>query len=139
MAIDVRGVCPLLGVYDMPTSVRFYRDKLGFEVVTTSPVLGPDPDKFHWCLLRLGAAEIMLNDVYEFDDERPVPPDPAQVAAHRNTVLYFGCPDVDRAYEELRAKGLAVKPPKVAPYGMKQLGLSDPDGFGLCFQWRAES
>ena len=138
MSIDVRGVCPLLGVYDMPTSVRFYRDTLGFEVVTTSPALGPDPDKFHWCLLRLGSAEIMLNDVYEFDDDRPVPPDPAQKAAHQHTVLYFGCPDVDRAYEELCAKGVAVGPPKTAPYGMKQLGLKDPDGFGLCFQWRAE-
>ena len=46
MAIDVRGVCPLVQVYDMPTSVRFYRDTLGFEVVTTSPHLGDD--KFHW-------------------------------------------------------------------------------------------
>jgi len=139
MAIDVRGVCPLLGVYDMPTSVRFYRDQLGFEVVTTSPLLGPDPDKFHWCLLRLGAAEIMLNDIYEYDHERPVPPDPARAAAHRDTCLYFGCPDVDRAWEELRAKGISVQPPKVAPYGMKQIGFSDPDGYGLCFQWRAES
>jgi hypothetical protein len=26
MAIDVRGVCALLQVYDMPTSVKFYRD-----------------------------------------------------------------------------------------------------------------
>lgn len=37
MAVEVRGVCPLLQVYDMPTSVRFYRDTLGFEVVATSP------------------------------------------------------------------------------------------------------
>jgi hypothetical protein len=25
----------------------------------------------------------------------------------------------------------------VAPYGMKQLYLRDPDGFELCFQWEA--
>jgi hypothetical protein len=31
-----------------------------------------------------------------------------------------------------------VKEPKVAPYGMKQLHLTDPDGYLLCFQWRAE-
>lgn len=136
MAIEVRGVCPLLGVYDMPTSVRFYRDKLGFEVVSTSPELGPD--KFHWCLLRLGGAEIMLNTAYEFDHERPVPADRARVAAHDDTCLYFGCPDVDGAYEELREKGVAVKPPKVAPYGMRQMYLHDPDGFNLCFQWQAE-
>jgi hypothetical protein len=28
-----------------------------------------------------------------------------------------------------------AEPPKVAPYGMKQLYASDPDGFGVCFQW----
>jgi uncharacterized glyoxalase superfamily protein PhnB len=41
---------------------------------------------------------------------------------------------VDGAYEHLRSKGLEVKPPKVAPYGMKQLNVSDPDGYALCFQ-----
>jgi hypothetical protein len=32
MAIDVRGLVPLLQVFDMPTSIRFYRDVLGFEL-----------------------------------------------------------------------------------------------------------
>jgi glyoxylase I family protein len=133
MAIEVRAVCPLLQVYDMPRAVRFCRDKLGFDVVKTSPVLGSD--KFHWALLRLGEAEIMLNSAYEFDDERPVPADRARVAAHGDTGLFFGCPGVEGMYEELRDKGVVVRPPKVAPYGMKQLYLSDPDGYELCFQW----
>jgi catechol 2,3-dioxygenase-like lactoylglutathione lyase family enzyme len=136
MAIEVRGLTPLVGVYDMPTSVRFYRDLLGFEIVSTSPVLGKD--RFHWVLLRLGKAELMLNTAYEFDSERPVPADRARVAAHGDTVLYFGCPDVDAAYEELREKGIAVKPPKVALYGMKQMSLRDPDGYELCFQWPSD-
>lgn len=33
MNIEVRGVCTLLQVFDMPESVRFYRDVLGFEIV----------------------------------------------------------------------------------------------------------
>jgi len=28
MALKVQGVCPLLEVFDMPTSIRFYRDLL---------------------------------------------------------------------------------------------------------------
>jgi hypothetical protein len=35
-------------------------------------------------------------------------------------------------------KALKLDPPKVAPYGMKQLYLHDPVGFALCFQWRTE-
>jgi glyoxylase I family protein len=134
MALDLRGLTPLLQVYDMPTSVRFYRDMLGFEVVTTSPVLGED--RFHWALLRLGGAELMLNTAYEFDSDRPAEPDRARTSAHEDTGLYFGCPDVDAAYEELRGRGVEVKEPKVTGYGMKQLYLRDPDGYTLCFQWR---
>jgi hypothetical protein len=33
--------------------------------------------------------------------------------------------------------GLKLDPPKMAWYGMKQLYLTDPDGFGICFQWSA--
>jgi glyoxylase I family protein len=132
MAIPVRGVAPLLQVFDMPASVAFYRDGLGFEVVSTS---GPEP--FDWCLLRLGDAELMLNTAYEAD-ARPAAPDPARVAAHEDTVVFFGCPDVDAAYAHLRARGIESEAPKVAPYGMKQLYLRDPDGYGLCFQWPAE-
>jgi len=136
MAFEVRGVTALLGVYDMPAAVHFYRDKLGFEIVSTSPVL--DDGSFHWALLRRGDAEIMLNTNFEFNDERPIPPEPARNQAHADTTLYFGCPDVDAAYEELRGKGVAVKPPNVAPYGMKQLYFRDPDGYGICFQWPAK-
>jgi len=135
MAFDVRGSTTLLQVYDMPASVRFYRDVLGFEVVSTSQVLGED--RFHWAMLRLGGAELMLNTAYEFDHERPAEPDRIRTAVHGDTGLYFACPDVDGAYETLRAKGVNVKEPMVTGYGMKQMYLHDPDGFSLCFQWSA--
>lgn len=139
MAIEVRGVCPYFEVYDMPASLRFYIDQLGFEMVGTSPHLGGDPYRFHWVWLRLGGtADLMLNSAYEFDDERPMREEHLRERRHRDTCLYFGCPDVDAAYKELQAKGVEARAPKVAPYGMKQMYLKDPDGFGLCFQWKAE-
>jgi glyoxylase I family protein len=131
MAVDIRGLAPLLQVFDMPTSVRFYRDQLGFELVNTSQ----PGDHFDWALLRLNGVELMLNTSYE-DDERPPAPDPARVAGHADTGLFFGCPDVDEAYRRLRAKGLDVKEPVIRNYGMKQLYVADPDGYQLCFQWR---
>lgn len=135
--IEARGLAPLLQVYDMPTAVRFYRDKLGFEIVTTSPPLG-GADRFHWCLLRLGDAELMLNTAYEFDDQRPSREEHNQVRGHYDTCLFISCPDVEGAYNQLLQRGVDLKPPTVAPYGMQQLYLMDPDGFGLCFQWQAD-
>ena len=130
MSIEVRGICTLLQVFDMPTSVRFYRDALGFEVVQTSEREG---DRFDWGLLRLNDVEVMLNTAYE-QEHRPAQPDPARMAAHRDTCLYFDCPDVNAVYRHLRAHGIDAKEPKVAWYGMKQLYVQDPDGYELCFQ-----
>jgi glyoxylase I family protein len=134
VSIEVREVRALLQVFDMPTSVRFYRDVLGFEVVHTSDREG---DQFDWGLLRLGNAEVMLNTAYEQDD-RPPAPDAKHLAAHADICLYFSCPDVDAAYRHLRSRGIDVNEPQIAPYGMKQLYVRDPDGYGLCFQWPAE-
>jgi glyoxylase I family protein len=131
MGIEIRGMAPLLQVFDMPTSIVFYRDALGFEVVTTSE---PHRERFDWELLELNGVELMLNTAYE-DDARPLVPDPARIAAHHDTAIYFGCPDVDAAYAQLRAHGVAAEEPKVAPYGMRQMYVSDPDGYNLCFQW----
>jgi uncharacterized glyoxalase superfamily protein PhnB len=121
----------------MPTSIRFYRDTLGFTLASTSPALGGE-DRFHWCMLRLGDAMVMLNTAYEFDSERPVPPDQTRQAAHGDTCLYFDCPDVDRAFQQLRDQLPSIKAPTTAPYGMKQLYLHDPDGYNLCLQWPAK-
>ena len=132
MAITVQGMAPLLQVFDMPASIRFYRDVLGFEVAQTSQPGG----RFDWALLRLGGAELMLNTAHEAD-ARPPAPDPARVAAHADTAIYFGCPDVDAAYAHLRAQGVAVEPPEITSYGFRALTLVDPDGYQLCFHWPA--
>ena len=133
MGIKVEGLAPMIQVFDMPRSVAFYRDLLGFEVVATSPAR--DRDAFDWGLLRLEGIELMLNTAYE-EDDRPPAPEASRIVAHGDTVLYFGCRDVDAAYAYLHAKGVDAKPPAIAPYGMKQLYLTDPDGYGICLQWR---
>ncbi|MBV8895610.1 MAG: VOC family protein [Acidobacteriaceae bacterium] len=137
MPLEASGLTPLLEVYDMPRSIRFYRDMLGFEIVSTSPPLG-GPDRFHWVWLRLGGAEIMLNTAYEFDEERPTVEHAERIRGHGDLGLFIGCPDVDGAYRELVAKGLTLNKPHVAPYGMKQLSFRDPDGYGITLQWRAD-
>src|SRR6187551_602455 len=130
MPIDICGMAPLLEVFDMPTSIAFYRDKLGFKVTGDSG----QADKSGWVMLELGGETIMLNAAYE-EGERPDSPDPARVAAHSDTCIYFGCQDIDAAYEYLKANGIISEPPAVAPYGMKQLYIRDPDNYNVCFQW----
>ena len=89
----------------------------------------------HAVLVLMGV-ELMLNTAYEAD-HRPGTPEPARVAAHKDTGLFFACPDVDGAHVHLRAQGIDIEPPTIAPYGMKQLYLRDPDGYEICLQSRA--
>src|SRR5262245_22720748 len=132
MAVDVRGMAPLLQVFDMPTSIRFYRDVLGFELLATSG----GGEQSDWVLLRHSGVELMLNTAYESDSRPPVPDD-ARIAHHGDIGLFFGCPDIESVYAHLRERGVKAAPPKVAPYGMKQMYVTDPDGYVLCFQWPA--
>ena len=133
MTVDVRGMTPLIQVFDMPASLAFYCDVLGFAVhASSSP-----PPKCDWVWLKLNGTDLMLNTAYE-EEYRPSSPNGPRVAAHDDTCFYFGCPDVDAAYMYLLSRGVKAEPPKVAPYGMKQLYLKDPDGFSICFQWSAK-
>jgi len=45
---------PLLQVFDMQTSLAFYRDVLGFEIVQQT-------DDDWWAMIRLGSTALMLN------------------------------------------------------------------------------
>ena len=128
MSIKVSGMCPLISVFSMPRSLAFYRDILGFGVVSDSG----DGDNSSWVWIRLNNADLMLNDQYEPGHEPPEPPAERQ-KWHHDTCLYFGA-DPDSVYEYLKSRGIDLKPPKDASYGMRQLYLSDPDGYNLCFQ-----
>lgn len=130
-SITLQGMTPLFQVFDMPTAVKFYTDVLGFEVVGTSVVSG---EHFDWAWLRRNEIELMLNTAYE-QDQRPSSPDPARIAAHEDTSLYFRCPDVDALYAFLLTKQVAVQKPFITGYGWKALFVKDPDEYLLCFHW----
>ena len=136
MTLDIRAMTPLLQVFDMPTSLHFYRDLLGFEIVEHSPAWEHySSDCVDWVWLRHGTVDLMLNTAYE-RDSRPEAADKARSAAHDDAALYLGCPGLDEAFRYLQGCGLDVQPPEVRHYGVRQLSLHDPDGYHLCFQWK---
>ena len=129
MSLKVGGFATLLQVFDMPKSLAFYRDVIGFQVEGEVP---PN-DECDWVMLTLNGSELMLNTAYEAG-ERPSTPEPARVAAHKDVILYFDCEDVDAAYAYLRERVGTAKEPSLSWYGMRQLYLTDPDGYEICLQ-----
>jgi catechol 2,3-dioxygenase-like lactoylglutathione lyase family enzyme len=92
---------------------RFYNEKLGV------PILQKDQNGYDGAELGFmeGAPVIVIWDEKRWgkSSEGPV-----------NFV--FRCDDLDKTYEELRARGLAIGPPSTTDWGGKELIFQDPDG-----------
>ena len=61
MSLKIGGFATLLQVFDMPTSLAFYRDVLGFDVISDAPADG----QCDWAWLKRGESGLMLNTAYE--------------------------------------------------------------------------
>jgi catechol 2,3-dioxygenase-like lactoylglutathione lyase family enzyme len=114
----------LIQVFDMPQALAFYRDLLGFGVVSASPEVETPEGRF---------SHGMLNTQYD-SGERPPKPDAAHAAAHGEACFYVGCSDVDAAHQLLTRRGLKVELPKMAAYGLRLFSAKDLDGYTVVFQ-----
>ena len=56
---EISGISPFFIVSHVPSSLSFYRDRLGFEITFQ----GPDPDDIFFGIVRRARAMIMLKDV----------------------------------------------------------------------------
>lgn len=133
MEIEISYLTPLIQVFNMPRSLSFYRDILGFEVVSDSG----DGDDSSWVLLTLDGCDLMLNDQYE-PGKVPGQPPAERSKWHSDTCLYLGCADPQAIFKYLEGKIVDLRPPIVTGYGMKQLYLTDPDGYSICLQCPVE-
>jgi uncharacterized glyoxalase superfamily protein PhnB len=135
--IEILDICTLLSVFDMPKAADFYCQVLGFTIETRSPTYAVENgvEQFHRCMLRAGDTRLMLNTAYD-EGQRPAQR-PAPAEDPFGAWLYLACPNLDAAYERLKAAQLDCKPPKLAPYGFLTLSFHDPDGHGITLQWPA--
>jgi catechol 2,3-dioxygenase-like lactoylglutathione lyase family enzyme len=56
---EISGISPFFIVSHVPSSLSFYRDRLGFEITFQ----GPAPDDIFFGIVRRGGAQILLKDV----------------------------------------------------------------------------
>src|SRR5690606_18480886 len=85
-------------------------------------------------LLGRGGSELMLNG-RRASASPPSAEDLSRDLMHGDTALYFGCPDLDGAFQHFRGHGVDVEPPARTGYGFRSLELRDPDGYTLVLHW----
>ena len=114
----------VLPVHDVEKCTSFYHDKLGFKLNNKdagSAFFSIDGKKGG---LVLGL--VSIDEVARLISEKQVRP--KEEAIHRTYYAVF-VDDVDREYEELRAKGVHfVKPPTTQPWGQRIAYFEDPEG-----------
>lgn len=110
----------VLFVEDLETSMKFYRDILGVEVVfsdATSYAFRMEGQDF--ALVSMASAVEMLNEEVLGLNKG---------VAHR-FMLCADVEDVDAAYKTLTARGLTfIKPPVDQPWGFRTIYFTDPEG-----------
>lgn len=119
---------PMLEVRDLTETIAFYRDKLGFELLAT---MGEDPSQPTWCHLRRDDVGLMFtwSPPHDHDDDDDHSHEPALGGS-----LYFTVADVDALHEEWKSKVDNFDwAPETQEYGMRDMGLVDPNGFLLIF------
>ena len=122
---NVFQAVPFFGVTDMPSSVHFYVDGLGFRMTRQWTPEG----ELRWCWLELGEAAIMLQTFYR-EGQGPYTPDEKLGAG---VTISFQCRDALAIYHAAKDRGLNPSRPFVGNQ-MWVTALSDPDGYRLEFE-----
>ena len=106
-----------LEVNSLRDSVEFYRDKLGFELLSLAEDAEPP-----MATLRAGALRVTLVEQLLTMARRG-----------RGVHFLFGVPDVHEYYERLRGAGVEVAPPADEGWGGRFVTVEDPDRYRLFF------
>ena len=124
---EISGIAPLFIVNDVPATLAFYRDRLGFDVTFQ----GPEPDDIFFGVVQRGAAMIMFKDV----GVAPVPNytrDIKQGIARWDA--YLNVPDPDALAAEFLARNVEFFEPLTdTEDGLRGFELKDVNGYILFF------
>jgi uncharacterized glyoxalase superfamily protein PhnB len=130
---------------DMKRSIAFYRDRLGFQLSEC----WPDEKNPMWANLVLRGQSVMFGGAMSPDQvEKMCSSDPLQAKYFKRKAeeyaktpargvgvnVYLEVEDVDAYAATIQERGVQLElPPKSQFYGLRNIVVSDPDGYQLTF------
>jgi uncharacterized glyoxalase superfamily protein PhnB len=135
-----------LTVLNVPRAVRFYEEKLGFKTIDSLP-----PEKPVWAKLVFDGQALMLGELPSLAEARQLGMDQAEIEVLKQdarafargaqgvgAAYYIKVKDVDAFARRLKKRRVKpLLPPKTQFYGLRDLQVTDLDGYRLVFYMQA--
>ena len=123
----ILGISPCFIVRDVPASLAFYRDRLGFEVTFE----GPEPNDIFFGIMCRGGAQILMKAV-------GVEPVPNRTRDIQQGIVRWDAfvivPDPDALAAEFAARNVEFfQPLRDTHDGLRGFEIQDPNGYLLFF------
>ena len=124
---EISGISPFFIVSHVPSSLAFYRDRLGFEITFQ----GPEPDDIFFGIVRRGGAQILVKEI-------GVAPVPNYTRDIKKGIARWDAfvivPDPDALAAEFASRDVEFfKRLKDTDDGLRGFELKDADGYLLFF------
>ena len=124
---EISGISPFFIVSHVPSSLSFYRDRLGFEITFQ----GPAPDDIFFGIVRRGGAQILFKEI-------GVAPVPNCTRDIRKGIARWDAfvlvPDPDALAAEFASRNVAFLSQLTdTDDGLRGFELKDVDGYVLFF------
>jgi len=121
--MEIKNCIPLLNVEDVPSSIEFYHDLFGFEVVNKAEYNGA----LRWARIECGQISLMLNQPDGVDSTQR-----RQRNNYSDAVFYFDVDDARQSHAQCKADSFDVSEISHEEYGW-EFFIRDPDGYVLGF------
>lgn len=128
MSTKIHQATPVLGVRNVRQAAEYYRDVLGFTLDPVDGVFQPSADEPGGVYAIVKRNGVMIH----FQIRRGDIPERKRQSLERDVYCYVD--DLDTLYAELQRRGARItQPPKMAPYGIRELSVEDLNGYRLDF------
>ena len=129
----ISRISPVFIVADVPATLAFYRDMLGFEVTFR----GPTPDDEFFGIVRRDGATIMFKSLGAIVDGKDVLVEPLPNFGRQPVFCldaFVDVPDPDALAAEFASRGVPFAAPLAdSDDGLRGFVIKDRDGYGLFF------
>ena len=130
----IAGISPFFIVADVPATLSFYHDMLGFDVAFR----GPGPEDEFFVIVRRDGAMIMVKALGATSEGRDVAVEPHPNYGRKPAFswdAYLEVPDPDALAAEFASRGVSFSVPLTdrGDDGVRGFVIKDVDGYGLFF------